>query len=185
MTLVCTLLIKSLMQYKWSVKWVFDLSERILFFIENKFTFFFCKSHCFEHISWENVDGFVIIYFLRFLFFCTTVLRILLEIVWLLHFAAWMMVKWSSFLNTQRTSLKRPKWWLHQLSLCPLQSGSASADTRQFLIYPWFLTLPHSHIPPNISCLVSSLLWGSVCSEQLSCQKSFVITNIFNKLDLL
>lgn len=141
----------------------------------------FCKSHCFEHISWKNVDGFVII-FLDF--FCVTVFRILLEIVWLLHFAARTIVKWSSVLNNKWTSLRRLKV-TYQFLLRPLKSDSASPGTGQFLIYPWLLTPFCSHIPSNISCLVSSVLWGSVCSEQFLCQNFFVITNIFNKLNLL
>ena len=64
MTLICTLLIKSLMQYKLSVKWIWSLIE---FFFHLKQIHTFCKSHCFEHFSLKNVDGFVIIYFLRFL----------------------------------------------------------------------------------------------------------------------
>ena len=89
-------IIMSLMQYKLSVKWVFDLSLREFFF-HLKQIHIFCKSHCFEHISLKSIDGFVII-FLDF--FCTTVFRILLEIVWLLHFAAWMVVNGLKFLTT-------------------------------------------------------------------------------------
>ena len=42
-----------------------------LFFFHLKQIHMFCKSHGFEHVSLKTVDGFVIIYFLRFLLHCS------------------------------------------------------------------------------------------------------------------
>lgn len=149
--------------------------KRILFFIYNKLTSF--VSHWFEHISLEKCF-FEIIYFLRFFLFRATVFRILLERVWLLHFAAWMIVKWSSFFNSKWISLKRYKK-VTSFFLMPPKKWLCFS-TCQFLIYPWLLTPPDSHVPSNISCLVK----GSVCSKQFLCQKFFFITNIFNTPNL-
>lgn len=75
---------------------------------------------------------------------------------------------------------------IYQFFLCPLKSGSgsASADICQFLIIHDF-----SPYPQAIALLTLAVLfhhfWASVCSEKFLRQRFFVITDVFNELNLL
>lgn len=82
----------------------------------------FCKSHYFEHTSLKNVGIFVIIYFRRFLFFCTTVFRnpgIPCNICILQHKSQMV------FGSYQTNFFKKTKMVTLQFFLGPLKSDSA------------------------------------------------------------